>query len=223
MIISTKVTPTQKKRLEEICNETQFGSLYEMMQAFLFSLLKLCDKEHEATEEQKETLRTVLEPFFEIENPADFIAGANKEYNRSSSGNTQRGEVDFVLIRNGGFASWYFKKNGEMKVSHNTDNAVLNLISAARPSLREPIRAIMAANKTRSFLECLRILVNDALEDARTTLKNDAQDYASVNYEPPAKQTRFTSEFESSINPYLLMRRRARNNPDVNRDFDDLD
>ncbi len=210
-IISTKVSPKQHEQLDDFCKRRGFGSLYEFMQYIFFVMLKYDDMEHGAEDDNEDQINDFLRPFLEVEKPIDYLIAARKDagnykgcYSRS-----QRGDIKFIVVRDGDFIAQYHKEGDELKVSHNADDAALSIALAGRPDLKESLKAVMSANKIGSFLECLRILVNDALPDARIALRNDAQSYAANIYgEVPVKTHGKVAE---CINPYLLKGKHKRN------------
>lgn len=190
-IVSTKVSPLQYKQLDDFCKRKGFGSLYEMMQYIFYIMLKFDDISHGASPENEDQINDFLRPFLEVEKPFDYIIAARKDsgtYGGAySKGKT--GDINFIVVRDGDFISKFHKEGEELKVSHNVDEAALSVILAGRPGLKGQIRAVMSANKTGSFLECLRILLNDAMPDVENMLRNNALDYAMNEYGTVPKKT----------------------------------
>lgn len=206
-IISTKVSQSKYELLDDFCKRRGFDTLYEFLQFILCVIVKFDDMEHEAIPENEDQINDFLRPFVEVENPFEYIIATRKEegrpkgrYNRKDAGN-----IRFIVVRDGDFIATYRKDGEDMKVSYNADEAALAVALAGRPGLKESLRLVMSANKTGSFLECLRILLNDAMPDVENMLRNNALDYAMNEYGTVPKKTHdATSE---NINPYLLGKR----------------
>lgn len=212
-ILSTKVSVRQMNQLQEFCKRRGFGSLYEWMQMMAFVTLKFDDMWHGCPQTNEREINDFLRPFLEIEDPLQYIFSCKKDYgSRNQKG---KGEiVDVVVIRQGGYLSRFRKDGDEMKVCHNVDEAALSVVTAGRPDLRGILREAMQANRTSSFLELLRILLNDALPDIEVMRRNNLNDYAAVQYGNVPKKTH-TGAFEySCINPFHKNKHLLMNNED---------
>ncbi len=80
-----------------------------------------------------------------------------------------------------------------MKVCHSVDDAALSVVLAGRPDLREPIHDAMQANRTSSFLELVRILLEDAAMDIAVMKANNSSHYTQIEYGIVPKKTHRTA------------------------------
>ncbi len=220
-ILSTKVNPRQYEQLDDWCKRRGFSSMYEFMQFLFCVIIKFDDMEHGVPQEHEDQIRDFLRPFLEIENPRDYIAAVRKDANGgifrpSLYTPKNKGNIKYIVVRDGDLVSMYSKDGEDLKVSHNADEAALSLAISGRPGLKEPLRLVMSANKTESYLECLRILINDAMPDVETMLRNNSLDYSMNEYGIVPKKTHdATSE---NINPHLLHHSHRRNADNVSDD-----
>ena len=214
-ILSTKVSARQMKQLKEFCKRRGFGSPYEWMQMIAFVTLKFDDAWHGCPQANEEEINNFLRPFLEIEDPLQYIFACKRDYGSPDRKLKGNGEItDVIVIRQGGYISRFRKDGDEMKVCHSADEAALSVVTAGRPDILGILREIMQANRTSSFLELLRILINDALPDIAVMRRNNLNDYAAVQYGNVPKKTH-TGAFEySCVSPYYRKKHLLMNNED---------
>ena len=213
-IVSTKVTARQMLQLQEFCERKGFGSLYEWMQLISFVTLKFDDAWHGCPQANEEQINDFLRPFLEIEDPLQYIFSCKKDYGLRAQLKGKGEITDVIVVRQGCYISRFRKDGDKLKVNHSVDEAALLVATAGRPDLRGILREAMQANRTASFLELLRILINDALPDIAVMRRNNQNNYVAVQYGNVPKKTH-TGAFEySCVNPFHKNKHLRMNNED---------
>jgi len=193
-IVSTKIQRELVPVLERIARERfKCSTVYELLQLFISVTFSFDRLKSELSSDNADIIEAALRPFLDIDEPNSFIQSFKKA---TKFGKTYKGEGEIetvILIRDGGLIEVLEKEpSGEIKKSFSHDRAALLSMTAGRTPLRDRIEYVMKANKCGSFVECVRMLIDDAMEDAYISLKNqnNAQGYSSNEYGSVPKQVR---------------------------------
>lgn len=192
-ILSTKVTARQLAQLQDFCERKGFRSVYEWVQLIVCTTLKFDDLWHGCPQINEEQISDFLRPFLEIEDPLQYIFSCKKDYGLSTNLKGRGEIIDVVVIRQGGYLSRFRKDGDELTVNHSADEAALSVVLAGRPDLRESIHDAMQANRTASFLEMLRLLLEDTAQDVAIMKANNLSHYTQIEYGIVPKKTHKTA------------------------------
>ena len=199
-IVSTKVDSRQFERLSEFSKRHGYNSLYELVKAILCVMLKYDNQWYDASQGNKEQIAAFMAPFLEIKDPSSYIAGCEKDFGINLK-RKKEGDIEYVVVRQGGFISHFMKKDGKLMISHNADKAAQSIALAGRPGLQQIISDTMKAYKTSSFLELLKMLLIDVSEDVNTMQHNNMLGYSAIEYGNVPKKTH--DETSENINPFI--------------------